>query len=76
MWEWGGATQLGLTYTLSSSWFFDFNYTYAKTPKNTVKYVSPFTNKITLANLTGTSYINPSQQFDVQTFNISINKSF
>ena len=76
MWEWGGAAQLGLAYSLSSSWFLDFNYTYAATARNTIKYVSPFTNQIAGANVIGTSYINPSQQVAVQSFRVSINKAF
>jgi opacity protein-like surface antigen len=76
MWQWGGAAQLGITYSLSSSWFLDFNYTYAGTARNTIKYVSPFTNVIDNQNTVGTSYINPSQQIAVQSFGISINKAF
>ena len=75
VWEWGGAAQIGVTYSLSSSWFLDFNYTYAGTARNTIKYVSPFTNQILTDSLVGTSYINPSQQVAVQSFRISINKS-
>ena len=76
MWEWGGAAQLGITYSLSSSWFLDFNYTYAGTARNTIKYVSPFTNTIDGQNTVGTSYINPSQRITVQSFGVSINKAF
>ena len=76
MWQWGGAAQLGLTYALSSSWFIDVNYTYAATARNTIKYVSPFTNVIAGQNTVGTSYINPSQQIAVQSFGVSINKTF
>ncbi|MCX7117022.1 MAG: hypothetical protein NTW94_03790 [Legionellales bacterium] len=76
MWEWGGAAQLGLTYSLSPTWFLDFNYTYAGTGKNTIKYVSPFTNQIATDHLVGTSYINPSQWAAVQSVRVTINKSF
>ena len=76
IWEWGGAAQIGVTYALSSSWFLDFNYTYAGTARNTVKYVSPFTNLIAGQNTVGTSYINPSQQVTVQSFGVSINTFF
>lgn len=76
MWEWGGAAQLGITYYLSSSWFLDLNYTYAGTGKNTIKYISPFTNYIAGQNTVGTSYINPSQQVTVQSLGLSINKVF
>jgi len=76
MWVWGGAIQLGMTYSISPSWFLDFNYTYAGTLRNTVKYVSPFTNLIAGQNTVGTSYINPSEQIAVQSFGISINKVF
>lgn len=76
MWEWGGAAQLGLTYSLSSSWFLDVNYTYAGTARNTHKYVSPFTNFIAGQNTVGTSYINPTQQVTVQSIGVSINKVF
>jgi hypothetical protein len=76
MWEWGGAGQLGVTYSLNPSWFLDINYTYALTARNTVKYISPFTNVIAGQNTVGTSYINPSQQIAVQAFSISINKLF
>lgn len=76
MWEWGGVGQVGITYSLSSSWFLDFNYTYAGTANNTIKYVSPFTNLIAGQNTVGTSYINPSQQIAVQSLSISINKTF
>ena len=76
MWEWGGAAQLGVTYPLSSSWFLDFNYTYAGTGKNKIKYVSPFTNQIAGQNTVGTSFINPSQRATVQSLSASINKVF
>ncbi|KTD10824.1 hypothetical protein Lgra_1790 [Legionella gratiana] len=76
MWEWGGAAQLGLTYFLNPSWFLDFNYTYARTGRNTIKYVSPFTNQIGPDHLVGTSYINPSQQVAAQSFSITMNKLF
>ena len=75
-WEWGGAGQIGLTYSLSQSWFLDFNYTYAGTGTNTIKYVSPFTNTIAGQNTVGTSYINPTQQIVVQSFVVSVNKTF
>ena len=74
--EWGGAAQIGITYSLSPSWFLDFNYTYAGTGRNTIKYVSPFTNFIAGQNTVGTSYINPSQQITVQSFGVSINTLF
>lgn len=76
MWEWGGAGQLGLTYFIDPSWFLDVNYTYARTGRNTVKYVSPFTNQIGPDHLIGTSYINPSQEVAVQSVSLSINKRF
>jgi opacity protein-like surface antigen len=76
MWEWGGVGQIGITYSLSSSWFLDLNYTYAATARDTIKYVSPFTNLIAGQNTVGTSYINPSQQVAVQSFGVSINKVF
>ena len=76
IWQWGGAAQIGFTYSLSSSWFIDLNYTYAATARNTIKYVSPFTNVIGPYNTAGTSYINPSQQIAVQSFGVSINKIF
>ena len=76
MWEWGGVGQVGITYSLSSSWFLDLNYTYAATASNTIKYVSPFTNLIAGQNTVGTSYINPAQQIAVQSFGVSINKVF
>ena len=75
-WEWGGAGQIGLTYSFSPSWFLDFNYTYAATGTNTIKYVSPFTNTIAGQNTVGTSYINPTQQIAVQSFVVSVNKTF
>lgn len=75
-WEWGGVGQVGLTYAISPTWFVDFNYTYAGTARNTLKYVSPFTNLIAGQNTAGTSYINPSQQIAVQTVSVSINKAF
>ena len=76
MWEWGGVGQVGITYSLGSSWFLDLNYTYAGTASNTIKYVSPFTNLIAGQNTVGTSYINPSQQIAVQSVGVSINKTF
>jgi outer membrane protein W len=76
MWQWGGAAQIGLTYTLGSSWFLDFNYSYAGTARHTIKYTSPFTNVIAGQNVVGASYINPSQQITVQSFGVSINKLF
>ena len=76
MWEWGGAGQIGVTYAVNTSWYLDFNYTYARVPKNTIKYVSPFTNQIGPDHLVGTSYINPSQGATVQSFGVSVNKIF
>lgn len=76
VWEWGGAGQVGITYSLASSWFLDFNYTYAATARNIIKYVSPFTNLIAGQNTVGTSYINPSQQIAVQSIGVSINTIF
>ncbi len=76
MWEWGGVGQIGITYSLSSSWFLDFNYTYAATGSNTVKYVSPFTNNIADQHTVGASYINPSQFIAVQSIGLSINTAF
>ncbi|KTC66660.1 Uncharacterised protein (plasmid) [Legionella adelaidensis] len=75
-WKWGAAGQLGMTYLLSPSWFLDFNFAYTKIFRNTINYVSPFTNHITPDNLFGTSYINPSQEAVIQSFSISINKMF
>jgi len=75
-WEWGGSAQLGVTYALSPSWFLDFNYTYTRIFRDTIKYISPFTNHVNADNLVGTSFINPSQQAVTQGFSVTINKQF
>lgn len=75
-WSWGGAAQLGITYTFTPTCFLDFNYTYAAIPINTFKYVSPFTNEILPDHLVGTSYIHSSQRVAAQSFTVSVNKVF
>ncbi|KGP62382.1 hypothetical protein EP47_06325 [Legionella norrlandica] len=75
-WQWGGAAQLGAIYSLNPTWFLDFSYTYAMVGRNTIKYVSPFTNQIGVDNLVGNSFIHPSQFESAQSFTISINGAF
>lgn len=77
MWVWGGAAQLGAAYHVDPTWFFDFNYTYAITARDTVKYSAPFTNVTEIGNTqVGTSYIHSAQHVVVQSVVISINKAF
>jgi len=37
-WVWGGAATAGITYFLTPSWYFDFNYTYSQTRSTTSYY--------------------------------------
>ena len=76
-WVWGGAAQLGMAYHIDSTWFLDFNYTYALTARNTMKYSAPFTNVTEDGNTqVGTSFINSAQHLVVQSVMLSMNKVF
>jgi len=77
MWVWGGAAQLGAAYHISPTWVFDFNYTYAITARDTVKYSAPFTNVTEVGNTQiGTSFIHSAQHIVVQSVMFSVNKVF
>ncbi len=78
MWVVGGAGQLGMTYHFSPTWFLDFNYTYGATPYKTVKNPLKSIGKrpVGTSSSTGVLVVNSSQSVAVQTFAITVNKTF
>jgi opacity protein-like surface antigen len=87
-WIWGIVAQIGLSYFIDDSWFFDLNYRYALTPETSYRYSSSYTlntpqifttkfetfNSSTTTNSSFT--LNNSQYLTVQELAISINKAF
>jgi opacity protein-like surface antigen len=78
-WVWGGAVQIGATYFLTSSWFIDLNYTYARTGEFTQTFSAPFSSVVPgVAGFTtaGTANVTVSDEITTQTVNLSINTTF
>ncbi|MGC2776551.1 MAG: hypothetical protein WA418_13060 [Bradyrhizobium sp.] len=73
---WGGAAQIGTTYSFDPSWFLDLNYTYAMTRQYTNNYSGPFASAAAGYTDTGTLFISTSQRVTSQAFAVSINKVF
>lgn len=78
LWSWGGGAQLGMTYYFSSSWFLDFNYTYAATPSTTINNSLYAVSKRPIFGVssTGTLDVNTTQSLSVQAFAVTANKTF
>jgi hypothetical protein len=73
---WGGAAQIGMTYSFDPTWFLDLNYTYAMTRQYTDNYSGPFASTAAGYTDSGTLYIGTAQRVTSQAFAVSINKVF
>jgi hypothetical protein len=82
-WIWGGAGQIGFTYFLDPTWFFDVNYTYAGTGTYEVTQVAPIDTKFYNTGSFEPQYIESGSlltttrnRITVQAVNFTINKLF
>ena len=76
-WIWGGAAQVGMTYYVDSSWFFDLNYTYAISQNYSANYSSSFSDKpdVSAPPPTGTLTGGPGDAVFTNSGTININTS-
>jgi hypothetical protein len=75
-WVWGGAGQIGMTYAFASTWFLDFNYTFAMTDKYKNKFEAPFTSTSNGLTYNGIATLTTTQRVTTQAFGVTINKAF
>jgi hypothetical protein len=78
-WIWGGIAQLGCMYPFASTWFLDFNYSYAVTGKTAAEDSVIFSNSLitgTVYTEEGIAFVKTKQRVTAQSFTVSINKVF
>lgn len=75
-WVWGGAGQIGMTYSFAPTWFLDFNYTYAMTGRFKTNYATPFVSNSAGLTYTGVAFITTNQRITAQSLSVTINKAF
>jgi hypothetical protein len=78
-WMWGVIAQLGLVYPLTSDWFLDFNYSYAETVSCSAKDSILFSNSLisgTIYGEEGIAFVKSKQRVCVQSFTVTMNKTF
>ena len=75
-WVWGGAAQVGATYAFARGWFFDVNYTYARSVNFSIENPVVITNQVGQLTTSGPAVLNTQERVTNQSVMLTLNYQF
>ena len=75
-WVWGGAAQVGATYTIGPRWFLDLAYTFARSEEFKIKNAASFSNSNGPLTSSGVAFLNTREQITKQSVVLTLNRQF
>jgi len=75
-WVWGGAAQIGTTYSFAGGWFLDFAYTYARSANFTISNTVTVFNQNGTLSTSGSAVLNAQERVTNQSVTLTLNYQF
>ena len=75
-WVWGGAAQVGTTYSFGGGWFLDFAYTYAQSASFSIENSVFVSNQIGTVTIGGPAVLNAQERVTNQSVMLTLNFRF
>jgi opacity protein-like surface antigen len=75
-WVWGGAAQVGTTYSFAGGWFLDFAYTYARSANFTIVDPVSVFNQNGPLTISGSAVLNAQERVTNQSLTLTLNYKF